>query len=290
VRIRAPERRIAIILHDRVDLARIETALRDSAILVPIEGERSLHAAIARQDVSATIVTLHGKRLDDAIGCVRRTKDRFPSHLLLVYFDEAAIPTAALTEVIRLGADELIKYGRDDLKGLLAPYVEEAAQGNLVRSIRDRLRPRLDPAVSQIVEHILSVSHKRLTVEQVASNLGIHRRTLVSRLAARGYPAPQALLGWCRLLLAARLMEERGRTLDSIALQLDFCSVSGLVNQFRRYTALGTRELRHRGQGPFESVLAAFLDTFDAPSGFGPGMRRRDDDGDWEPLAAAPER
>ncbi len=291
MRIRAPERRIAIYLHDRVDHARLESALRDAAVLVPVDSERALHAAITRRDVTATVVTLHGKRVDDAIGCVRRTKDRFPAHLLLVYFDEATIPTAALTEVVRLGADELIKHGRDDIKGLLVQHVEDAARGNLVRGIRDRLRPRLDPTVSQIVEHVLSVAHRRLTVEQIAVNLGIHRRTLVARLASRGYPSPQALIGWCRLLLAAKLMEERGRTLDSIALQLDFCSVSGLVNQFRRYTSLGTRELRQRGQGPFESVLTAFVDSFDAAPAGGGGTGGRSGSGsDREPLAAAPER
>jgi AraC-like DNA-binding protein len=271
-----------------LDQARIESALRDAAVVVPMDHERSLHAAIVRGDVGASIITLDRHRLEDALACVRRTKARFPLHLLFVYFDESAIPTPALTEAVRHGADELIKHGRDDLRTVLAAHIEDTAHGLLEKSIFERLRNRLDPSVASIVGYVLSVSHKRKTVEQIALHLGVHRRTLVARLASRGYPGPQALIGWCRLLLAARLMEDQGRTLDSIALQLDFCSVSGLVNQFRRYTALGTRDLRHHGQGPFESVLAAFLDAIDAPVVPGDPIRRRDTDWD-DPLAAAPE-
>jgi AraC-like DNA-binding protein len=288
VRHRAPERRVALLFHGRHDQARIESALRDAAVIVPLEHERSLHAAIVRGEVGASIITLDRQRVDDALACVRRTKARFPLHLLFVYFDESAIPTSALTEAVRCGADELIKHGRDDLRTFLASLVEDTAQVLLAKSIYKRVHSRLDPSVASIVEYMLSESHKRRSVEQIATNLGMHRRTLVARLVSRGYPGPQALIGWCRLLLAARLMEEQGRTLDSIALQLDFCSVSGLVNQFRRYTALGTRDLRHHGQGPFESVLAAFLDAIDAPIAPGDPMRRKDAEWD-DPMAAGPE-
>jgi AraC-like DNA-binding protein len=282
------QRRIALLFHGRIDLARIESALRDTAAVVPIDHERTLHAAVVRQEVSATIVTLDSRRVDEALGCVRRTKARFPLHPLFVYFDETAVPTTALTEAVRLGADELIKHGRDDLRTVLAEHIEDTAQVLLEKSIFERLKPRLDPNVSAIVRYMLSVAHERRTVEQIANYLGIHRRTLVTRLVSRGYPAPQALIGWCRLLLAARLMEERGRTLDSIALQLDFCSVSGLVNQFRRYTSIGTRELRVRGQGPFESVLAAFLEVVETSPAAVPPRRQRV--AEWEdPLAAGPE-
>jgi AraC-like DNA-binding protein len=288
VRNPAPQRRVALLFHGRHDQARIESALRDAAVIIPVDHERALHAAIGRGEVTASIITLDRQRLDDALACVRRTKSRFPLHLLFAYFDETGVPTSALTEAVRYGADELIKHGRDDLRTVLASHIEDTAQGLLEKLIYERIRTRLDPSVASIVRYTLSVSHKRRTVEQIAMHLGVHRRTLVARLVSRGYPGPQALIGWCRLLLAARLMEEQGRTLDSIALQLDFCSVSGLVNQFRRYTALGTRDLRHHGQGPFESVLAAFLDAIDAPLAPGDPMRRKD--ADWEdPLAAGAE-
>jgi AraC-like DNA-binding protein len=58
------------------------------------------------------------------------------------------------------------------------------------------------------------------------------------------------------VFLAADLLEERGRTVESVALQLDFDSPSGLRNALRRYTGHGPRALR--AAGGLQCALRAF--------------------------------
>lgn len=55
------------------------------------------------------------------------------------------------------------------------------------------------------------------------------------------------MLGWCRLLAAAVLLEDRGRPVDHIALELDFPSGAAFRNMLKRYTGLSPAELRARG-------------------------------------------
>jgi len=90
----------------------------------------------------------------------------------------------------------------------------------------------------------------------------VHRKTLAARLARAGMPTPLALIGWCRLLAAARAMEEGGRTLEQVALRLEFPGAAALRNMLARYTGLSPREVRRRGG--VQSVIAAFRRTLTA--------------------------
>jgi hypothetical protein len=61
---------------------------------------------------------------------------------------------------------------------------------------------------------------------------------------------------WCRLLLVTRLLEEPGRTVESIALQLDYPSASALRNQVRRFLGMTLSEAA--AQGGFAFALERF--------------------------------
>ncbi len=77
--------------------------------------------------------------------------------------------------------------------------------------------------------------------------MGVHRKTLVDRLKAARMPSPRAMIGWCRLLIAARMLDDPGRTVEQVALKLDFPSGAALRNMFKRYTGLRTTEVRENG-------------------------------------------
>ncbi len=84
-------------------------------------------------------------------------------------------------------------------------------------------------------------------MEDVANALGVHRKTLVDRLKAAQLPSPRAIIGWCRLLVAARVLDDPGRTVEQVALMLDFPSGTALRNMCKRYTGLRTGEVRQNG-------------------------------------------
>src|SRR3546814_9586520 len=80
--------------------------------------------------------------------------------------------------------------------------------------------------LTPFVTFCLEQARRAITVPEAAAALGVHRKTLVDRLAAAGFPTPSAMIAWCRLITAARLLEDPGRTVEQVALLLDFPSGS----------------------------------------------------------------
>jgi AraC-like DNA-binding protein len=116
---------------------------------------------------------------------------------------------------------------------------------------------RLVPAnLLPFLRYALEHSRRDMSVEDAAAAMGIHRKTLVDRLRAACLPSPRAIIGWARLLMAARLLDDPGRTVEQVALQLDFPSGTALRNKFKRYTGLRTSEVRENGG--VRCVLHAF--------------------------------
>lgn len=111
--------------------------------------------------------------------------------------------------------------------------------GNIAPLTPDRVRP--------MVSYGLLHAHEALTVDGVAHALGLHRKTLAERCALAGTLPPQLLLGWCRLLAAAALLEDRARPVDHIAIELDFPSGAAFRNMLKRYTGLTPAQLRAKG-------------------------------------------
>jgi AraC-like DNA-binding protein len=97
------------------------------------------------------------------------------------------------------------------------------------------------------LRYCLEHARRDLSVEEVAAAMGVHRKTLVDRLRAARLPPPRAMIGWCRLLMAARMLDDPARTVEQVALKLDFPSGAALRNMFKRYTGLRTAEVRENG-------------------------------------------
>jgi transcriptional regulator GlxA family with amidase domain len=55
------------------------------------------------------------------------------------------------------------------------------------------------------------------------------------------------MIQWCRLLIAARMLEDPGRAVEHVALLLDFPSGASLRNMLKRYTGLRPLEIRENG-------------------------------------------
>lgn len=122
--------------------------------------------------------------------------------------------------------------GVDDVKDHLRVFPIEYLTARCVRRERRRRRRPCRRA------------GEPLDVARAAAALGLTRQTLRNHLVRHGLPRPQTFLVWCRLLAAASLLDERGRTLDSVALQLNFSSGQNLGAALRRYVGANITTLR----------------------------------------------
>ena len=100
--------------------------------------------------------------------------------------------------------------------------------------------------------------------EDLARSLGIARRTLLRWSERADLPPPRRLLAWLRILLAAAMLDEPGRTVASIAHACGYASDNALRTALQMQ--LGTTPKALRREGAFAMASQAFLEELRRPS------------------------
>ena len=95
---------------------------------------------------------------------------------------------------------------------------------------------------------------------EVASALGIYKRTVARWCAAAGVPDARRMFAWIRLLLAADLLDDPTRTIEHVARVSGYSSAASLKSTTKQFIGLSPSELRERGA--FEAVVSRARDEF----------------------------
>lgn len=238
---------VAAMVRDPVSRARLSDALRTEA---SVRDCNRLTEVLALVEAGlANIVVLDHRDHDGspALPMVRRLREEYPSVPVVMYLSMSAVASGAVMEYARAGVSQLVFHGLDDLKSALRSAVDAAIDQVSAVALGADFEALVPPTVMPFLRYCLEHARRDITVEEVASAMGVHRKTLVDRLKAARLPSPRAMIGWCRLLMAARMLDDPGRTVEQVALKLDFPSGAALRNMFKRYTGLRTTEVRENG-------------------------------------------
>jgi AraC-like DNA-binding protein len=248
--------RVVALVREAADQARIRGALRGRGALLPCSSPNEVLAALADDaGALAVVVSAYGPAVDEAVALTRALRARHPTIPVLVYYEPRYSDARRLLEFFQAGAAEIVQSDREEeLRRVFASVLATAGQRVASRRVIDSLDPLLPPEARRLIEYLLEAADEPLTIEEAAAAVGLKRRTLEKRLAQLGYPAPETLIGWCRLLLAAHLLEDQQRTFDDVAMQLDFPSGMALRSMLKRYTGVSGRDARRSG-GPLALVL-----------------------------------
>lgn len=203
--------------------------------------------ALRRPDVHVAIFDLHEEAAACSVAILEDVPTQFPS-----------VATVGMASRLRVNPEELLRVARAGVHAILFEedrrfplLVRSALTAAVTRHRGDRvwgaIAPETPARVRPLVAYGLKNSHQHLSVDVAARALGLHRKTLAERCAVAGAPPPQQVLGWCRLLAAAILLEEDGRAVDHVAFELGFASGAAFRNMLKRYTGLNPGELRARG-------------------------------------------
>ncbi len=238
---------VAALVKDPVSRARLTDALRGEATVRNCE--RLIEILALVEQGLATIVVLDHRDYDGnaALPMVRRLRDEFPSVPVVMYLPMAAVASGAVMDYARAGVSQLVFQGMDDFKTSLRSAVDAALDQVSAGAVATDLEPINPATIVPFLRYCLEHARRNITVEEVAAAMGVHRKTLVDRLKAARLPSPRAMIGWSRLLMAARLLDDPGRTIEQVALKLDFPSGTALRNMVKRYTGLRTTEVRENG-------------------------------------------
>lgn len=254
--------RVVALVRDVEWACHIRDALGRSSIIRWIQDGAELHhiAGLA----SANIVLWHLEpRLDSSIGMLatlRRIRIAMPTSTVVLFCPLTREIARILLIAGRFGVDRVALRGYDDL----ARVVNDALLGQrhataieIILSRLDLTQSRLAPVLARVIRRAFDAP---CSVEELARELGVDRKTLHNRLRAAGLPSPAVLISWSRLFAAGWLLDDPAHSVASVARALGFTSVSELRGMLARYLHARASDLRRQG------ALNAILDAFRAAS------------------------
>lgn len=269
------------LIANRGDQARLAGALRGFARFRAVasldECRALLHEELAT--VAALILEAQDPSGVPTMPFVAQVSDSLPAVPILGYCDVGPRRGGEAVALIRAGVHDIVLRGVDDGALALRDAVVGASHSTAANRVISALRPLTHPSILPLLEHCLTFGRRPISVAAAAQALGVHRKTLVNLCARAKLPPPAMLVGWCRLFLAAALLERKSYTVERIAHELEYASSTALRNAIRRYVGVTATEVRDRGGLRF--VLDQFECQVEAwklgPQGRGHRPRRRRD-------------
>ena len=247
-----PISRTLLVLHPSAAFVRrIRAAAGRDVSVLTVATWDALTAALQTAPAATTVVVdpyadvSEGEppRLEEAL---RTLTVSFPSVPVLAAVTPTPETVDHLRTLGRWGVTELIQVGHDEpaairirLQQAQAAPLKAALDGVLPPDLSGRARAMLDIAADRVLAGGLG--------EDLARELGMSRRTLLRWSERAELPPPRPLMAWMRILRAALLLDDPGRTIRSAAVACGYSSDSGLRRVTHRFLGLSPSELRDRG-------------------------------------------
>jgi AraC-like DNA-binding protein len=157
----------------------------------------------------------------------------------------------------RWGVSEVIVEGVEDTPAGIARAIR-FAQGKLLLGLMEEVLPSYLPGRSRrmlfaAAEAVSTGGHS----PDLAAILGVTETTVIRRCERLRLPPPRRILAWMRVLLAARLLEDGGRTSQAVAYACGYATEAGLRRVVQNFLGVGVTELRRRGA--LRTASGAFL-------------------------------
>lgn len=155
------------------------------------------------------------------------------------------------------GVAEVVLRGAEDTPEGITRAVR-FAQGAVLRGVMLEVLPSY---VTGHTRRLLFAAAEAIAAgghsPDLAAVLRVTETTVIRRCERLHLPPPRRLLAWVRVLLAARLLDQPGRTTRSVAYTCGYATEAGLRRVLQGFLAVSVTELRRRGA--LKTAGGAFL-------------------------------
>lgn len=237
--------------------SQLEARLRGRHAVDCVADADALLAACADGDASAVFLEVgcdDSTCVADAVRSVRRVCPDVP---IVLDVHLCAGVASHIASAIRAGASAFALHGYDDGPAAVLRALDEAPTRREVERTWARIAVMVPARLVPILHHHVHHVAEGLNVDGIARALGWHRRTLVYHFAAAAWPVPSAVLAWCRVLVAVRLLNTTSLAPASVAAAVGLASAPALRVLLRRMCGMGLSQACHVG---FDGAFAQFED------------------------------
>jgi AraC-like DNA-binding protein len=184
---------------------------------------------------------------------------QMPSATVVAAFPVSAQTVRHVETLARWGVADVIDVGREDTPVALRRRLR-LVQGRLAARLLERALPRSTPTRTRaLLATAADTAAAGGGSADLASALGTTERTVLRWCSRADLPHPRRLLAWLRVLLAADMLDDPGRTLAAVARACGYSSDTALRNTLRTFLAASPTELRGQAFQTAASVFAREL-------------------------------
>lgn len=262
--------RIFALLHDPTACARLHDAVRRERAAGAVHDVRlatdaaALGAWCAHEEVHAAVFDPFAPGAPPPEFC-SALHARFPALALLVYADLTRHAARYHDWLLRAGVREVVLLNEEDSPRGLRERLARGLLLPLYSTLLPKVQERFPAHLHGFGERPLRAAHRPPVVEDVVALDYRSERTLRRELERAGLPPLAQRLIWFRLLHAAHLLDDAGRTVGNVARTLGFASENALRNQLQRYVRRSPGTLR--GCGARECAWVEFMARCGASNG-----------------------
>lgn len=247
--------RVVVLVVDHAARSRVRDALRDRWEVTFVARCDELAALVSHRGVDVTAAIVEARDADGSFTApsVAFIREICPAIAVIAYVQAGADTAGEIRELVLAGTHELLFRGVDDVGIGLRAALDAGRRVSVGERVLAALRPLLPFRARPLAEYALRHLDAGAGVAEAAYALGLNRKTLANHCREAGIASPGVLIAACRLAVVAHLLVSTRRTVESIALELNYPSDTALRNMLKRYTGLRAAEIRARGD--FAAVI-----------------------------------
>jgi AraC-like DNA-binding protein len=225
----------------------------------------SLHKEVEGGNPSTIVIIdpYHGHAgADEPVMELAALLKNFPSAVVFAGLVVDSSQNTQIRQIERWGVAEIISIGHDDTSVALRSRFRQT-EGLSLRRLVDEVVPAdltgRGRAILDAAAEIVTASGRAL---DLATALGLSERTLQRWLRRSALPPTRTLFAWMRVLLAASLLDDPGRSIEGIARICGYSSGSSLRRIAQ--SLLGAQPAELRRLGAFAHASRRLGETLDA--------------------------
>ncbi len=241
-----------------VQRSRLIDALRGRVSLDFSPAFEALSESLQRspEPIDAVVLPARDASGQEAIRVVREIAANRPRTAIVVWCDARSYHSLEIRALAVAGAHQFLFAGIGDDGVALRAVLDLARRQCGAEWLMTRLAPLAPSQLHPMLEAALARPDSIKTLRDLASALGVHRKTLFNHCRRARFLAPAELIAWARLAMVAYMLETTGCTIERIGIELGYASDTALRNTIKRYT--GRRAGQLRDAGAVDQVVHAF--------------------------------
>jgi AraC-like DNA-binding protein len=254
-------------LTDRVGRARIEDGARGVGDPGWVDTFAEVLARVSDRptDVRCVVVGWVDARGVSPIHLITELRRLFPAIPIVGYCLSSAEHLDDLRRMAVAGVHQLLLDATADSRSVVRTAIEtsrrQCAGNQIFAQIQDVIPAKLHTLVQAALENPMRTT----SVSALARELGVDRKTLHNWCQAEQFLGPRDLLRWSRLLLAAALLNWSGRSVTSVAIELDYPTDNSLRIAIRRQFQVQPSAMKRGGVDRAVNAFRAHVARFKQP-------------------------